>query len=158
MIQRVQTLYLLGAVILGIVLFFVGIAQFNYVAYESTKTIILSLTGISVQEGSGKAIMQPNMVLIGVNVFIVIDCLAAIFLFKNRRVQLLLCKLISLAVLVLTALLAYSIYNLLNIKDLISREFLSGALLPLLMLIMVNLAARNINKDEQLVRSADRIR
>ena len=83
MIQRVQTLYLLGAAILGILLFFVGIAKFNYVAYESSKTIILSLTGISVQEGSSKAIMQPNMVLIGVNVFIVIDCLAAIFLFKS---------------------------------------------------------------------------
>lgn len=158
MIQRVQTLYLLVAAILGVVLFFVGIAQFNYIEYEKSRIIVLSLLGRNQTDFNQISVLEENFVTIGVNAFVIFDCIAAIFLFKNRKTQIMLCKFISLAILVLTGLLAFSIYGLLNTQGLVSREFLSGSIFPLVMLILVNLAARSINKDENLVRSADRIR
>ena len=82
-----------------------------------------------------------------------------IFQFRNRAKQLLLG---SINLLLITATLGAAFYfsnkgeQLLNLK--LEGQFLTGFYLPTLALILNLLANRFIRRDEQLVRSADRLR
>jgi len=82
-----------------------------------------------------------------------------IFQFRNRAKQLLLG---SINLLLITATLGAAFYfsnkgeQLLNLK--LEGQFLAGFYLPTLALLLNLLANRFIRRDEQLVRSADRLR
>ena len=82
-----------------------------------------------------------------------------IFQFRNRAKQLLLG---SINLLLITATLGAAFYfsnkgeQLLNLK--LEGQFLTGFYLPTLALLLNLLANRFIRRDEQLVRSADRLR
>ena len=82
-----------------------------------------------------------------------------IFQFRNRSMQLMLG---SINVLLITATLGASFYfsnqgeQLLNIK--LESQFLAGFYMPTMALLLNLLANRFIRRDEQLVRSMDRLR
>ncbi|WP_420460828.1 DUF4293 domain-containing protein [Neolewinella sp.] len=81
--------------------------------------------------------------------------LAAIFLYTNRRLQKIFC---NVAILITVAYAAYGVllWSTDRAADQAEPEF--GLALPLLTIVFAALAARYINKDEKLVRSADRLR
>ena len=83
-------------------------------------------------------------------------CLVNIFMFRNRLLQ----KRLTLgAILLIVLLIAIAAAYALNIPGGIEgATFNPGAYMPVPALIFCALAFRGIRKDEQLIRSADRLR
>ena len=81
--------------------------------------------------------------------------LIAVFLFRNRKLQM---NLSVLAIISTIIGLGYGIFIFLSDPESESAGFEIGSLLPLLILIFIILGWRNIKKDDKLVRSMDRLR
>jgi len=157
MIQRIQTVFLVLVVIIGIVASFMPILSFT--GYETTYIMNLYKT---VAESDVTNIVAKNMgvgVLQGV---IQLLALVIIFLYKNRQLQMKLAKLnILLIALEIAAIVIYSD----TVKTAIGPtandvvvNFKFGAIIPVLSLILTYLAIHFIKKDDKLVRAADRLR
>lgn len=82
---------------------------------------------------------------------VAIICLILIFLYKNRNLQYRLCNLAIAAIIVLVSLMLYQFLEQFMVYS-IHFAF------PVIMLINVLLAMTYIKKDENLVKSIDRIR
>lgn len=82
---------------------------------------------------------------------------AIIFMYKSRKNQLRLTGLLILLIILLIAATAFFAYSVIQSRD---AELVSWykLILPLLMLAASFLAFRGIRKDENLVRSYDRLR
>jgi len=148
MIQRKQTLFLLALVIIAISQFFITFQ--NIVISNGHWPICL-------MPGSSSDITNSNIYFpIVFNIIILVLSIIIIFLFKNRVLQY---KLSNLLV-VLNIFLVGLFFLLSYIKEgqtgTVSYQF--GSFLPLISAVFAFLAAHFIKKDEQLVRSADRIR
>lgn len=79
-----------------------------------------------------------------------------IFLFKNRRRQMLFNGINIFLNIVLVGLLIFRLYNLPG--DGLTSEKGIGLFLPIIALLLLWFANRSISKDEKLVKSIDRIR
>lgn len=92
------------------------------------------------------------MILIGLaGLLLFVD----IFLFRNRKLQSTLSK---LSIAIITGGIGLGFYELSNDSAQEAATVASGTLFPLIAIIMAYLASVFINKDEKLVRSADRLR
>lgn len=135
MIQRKQSLYLLAA---------------SIVAFGA-----LGFGNLWKSDGIWVDVIQDTGAMIA---FLISGLLSlfAVFLFKNRKLQMSLDKLnIVLNIL----LIAYLIYGLTNLPGGFSdSEKGIGLLLPFLSIILLFIANRHIKKDEELVKSVDRFR
>ena len=81
----------------------------------------------------------------------------SIFLYKNRILQMKFCLFNGLMLLAFYPI--FFLYLWVNGKSLAATSSLAAALvIPLVAVILEYMAYRKINQDEQLVRSADRIR
>ncbi len=104
--------------------------------------------------------IQDHLVLILLTLLGAVFALLAIFLFRNRRFQLLLSYLSLVTGLVAIPVAAYFLLT----DDLPEQTLLSGLnvsaglFVPLLIAILILWAVRNIKKDDKLVRSMDRLR
>ncbi|MBL4577023.1 MAG: DUF4293 domain-containing protein [Flavobacteriales bacterium] len=158
MIQRVQSIYLfLAALMSGLTLVF----PFAAVATRG-DTYILDLWGVHLYVvGHQVALMEFWTLALTIGLACATS-LVTIFLFKKRKLQITICKLNLLLYLGAIFTIFYSGDNALDyIQNLGLKGELSyklGAILPILSVILVFLASRAIKKDEDLVRSADRIR
>lgn len=157
MLQRIQSVYLAVAVISLIVAFFSPVMSFinegqiwlevyiNHFADNSSPSL-----------GLNSMILLPVQIL---DVMVVIMAGAAIFLFKNRRLQMRLVRLSIVMLLVIIALIFFYYGNVLGKATLTTPDFNhTGVYLFLVALVMFILANRGIQKDEQLVKAADRLR
>ena len=143
MIQRIQTIYLLLASIVSGVLIFV----FNL--WESLKNSIYALDFLD----SDSYILKLIPVL-----FLASAILAfiAIFIFKNRKLQFVIGRLTILINLILLGLLIYLSLTLPG-EAAVSEKGI-GMFIPILAILLIVLANKAIKKDEDLVKSADRLR
>ncbi|WP_291140801.1 DUF4293 domain-containing protein [Flavobacterium sp. UBA7680] len=148
MIQRKQTLFLLAVVVIAILQFFI---PFQKVNISETNWDICLLPGCS-SEVMGSNIYFPMVF----NSIILILGIAIIFLYKNRVLQYKLANLLVVFNIFLIGLFFILSYTKESGPEAISYQF--GSFLPLTSAIFAYLAAYFIKKDEQLVRSADRIR
>ena len=143
MIQRIQSaLMLIAAVILGL--------EFIFPFATSTKT------GTGYFSDSVFNIFD-NPILLGLVAVSLILCVLAIFLYKNRKLQsnlnwltAILCAAILGAGYFLASKDQSGAFNGINIGI--------GSMLPLISLVLLIAANRYINKDENLVKSMDRLR
>ena len=146
MIQRVQTIFLLVATILAIVMVFMPLIAFP----ASSGEMLLLVGGIS-------GFTQPALYLLFLPTIGI--PLTQIFLFKNRILQIKI-GLMAVSYWVLwTVVFSIIVYFITpsNINaSLLSPKF--GAILPIINISLIVMANRAIKKDEDLVRSADRIR
>ena len=131
MIQRIQSIYLLVAVIsMSLISFKVTVYTLNetlFMAQDDTKMFILTIVGA-------------------------IFSLLGLFMFKNRKFQM---KLIRLTVLI-QMIIGVRIFMLFNkFEVVLNNSFLFLMAFTLIALIM---AYRGVKKDDDLVRSVDRIR
>lgn len=148
MIQRKQTLFLLAVVIIAIVQFFV---PFQTLTFEDKSWQICLMPGCSAD------IMGANIyVAIILNIIILILGAVIIFLYKNRVLQYKLANLLMVFNVFIVGLFFIFSYIKEGTPGAISYQF--GSFLPLISAVFAYLAAHFIKKDEQLVRSADRIR
>lgn len=143
MIQRIQTIYLLLTSIVSGVLIFV----FNL--WETVKQNIFIVDLFSREALTLKVI--PFMFFASA-----ILAFVTIFLFKNRKLQFVLGRIIILINLFLLGLLIYLSLNLSG-EAAVSEKGI-GMFLPILAILLVVLANKAIKKDEDLVKSVDRLR
>lgn len=160
MIQRVQTLFLLLAVICGILLFLVPF--FTLVPGElATETDVyrFSLTGVNLINKDASTLLVRHWPLILLSSAITLIFLFAIFRYRNRLLQI---RMIRIALFLLLAFVGFLVFDTLQIRRLAGpgHEFQvsAGWFLILVSFVAGLLAIRYIRKDENLVRSADRLR
>ena len=143
MIQRVQTIYLLLASIVSGGLIFV----FNL--WNTIKEKIFVVDLFSREVFTLKVI--PFMFIMSA-----ILSLVAIFLFKNRKLQFVVGRIIIMINLFLLGLLIYLSLNLSGETSVSEKGI--GMFLPILAILLVVLANKAIKKDEDLIKSVDRLR
>jgi hypothetical protein len=150
MIQRIQSLYLFIGAILSVCLFI--IPSFRLVTPE--QTIVMSSCHINpAVAGISTTILVPLAVITTLMAFF---CFYSIFLYKNRKKQMLVIRinmLVALAVLITGVVYALKISSLLNatLKP-------TGIVAIVVVLCCLYLAYRGVKKDDDLVKSADRLR
>ena len=142
MIQRIQTLYLLLTAIVSGGLIFV----FNLWTVAETKKFAIDLFS----EASVWNKMVPVLFFLSAIVAII-----SIFSFKNRQQQFVLGRVIMLINLFLLGIL---IYLSLNLPGEGSSEKGIGMFIPTVAILFSVMANRAIKKDEDLVKSVDRLR
>jgi hypothetical protein len=155
MIQRIQSLYLLLIAVLS--LFFFNDSLINFIG-KSGSVIKLSFAGIvKAADTQGFELIDRLVPLSVIFIIIPLLALAAIFFFKKRNIQMWLTKvligLVSLLIL-LSGYYSYFVITRYNVKITPGLQMV----LPLLLLIFSVLAFRGIRKDDQLVKSYDRLR
>jgi hypothetical protein len=156
MLQRIQSLYLTAATILLVLLFSMPIAE---VSVPGNQFCLIRMAGVFriVPGGTEQAgiLWWPLLILL---VVIIILLLAAVLLYRKRMVQIRLCTLVILLLAGMIGLAVY--YILIAFKDIgaSAHSFRISVVFPLIAMILTYLAFRAIRKDEELVRSVDRIR
>ncbi len=150
MIQRIQSLYLLLAALVQ-VLFATG----TYFTYN-LNDVVYSVTCSGVFNSTGEKIggdMKTMILGIGISLL----ALGAIFLFKNRKQQI---KISRIGGLLTMAEILFIIISYVNVTELSVSNFSIGYvnfILPI-STILFFLAGKAIKKDDELIRSVDRIR
>jgi hypothetical protein len=159
MIQRIQSLFLLGVVILAVALFFVPVSE-KTVTETTTGEIshyVLSITNVSMAKGGElPQIISVNYPVLIVNLLILILAATTLFLFKNRPLQIRLSMLGSLVSTILLILIFYYSENMGDVQ--LKPHYQAGVYLIAVQVFLFMAARRSIRKDEMLVRAADRIR
>ena len=143
MIQRIQTVYLLLTSIISGVLIFV----FNL--WKSIEKSIFALDLLN----------SEFFLLKGIPVLFLVSAIlafVAIFLFKNRKLQFVMGRLTILINLILLGLLIYVSLTLPGEASVSEKGI--GMFIPILAILLVVLANKAIKKDEDLVKSVDRLR
>jgi hypothetical protein len=144
MIQRIQSVYLLFATFLSVGLIFVthlwvtdsGIKFFAFDAFNSKDILLKSI---------------PVLFFVsGLLAFI------TIFLFKNRKLQFVIGRVLILINFILLGILVYFSQNLSG--EIKVSEKGIGLLIPIVTIVVISLANKAIKKDEELVKSVDRLR
>ena len=150
MIQRIQTLYLLAVVALGVALIWLPVVQF-VTPEEASVLQIWELTAL------GGVPIQGVWGLLVTTLLIPVLALIDIFLYNKRLLQ--------ARLNIFTVMLCLGYYGVLAIyiwqaKLALGVEWhiLPCASFPLICLVLTLMATRRILKDEALVRAADRIR
>lgn len=146
MIQRVQSIFLLLAVVLLTMTNLVPLASFQM---PSGEIQFISVTA----SNWGNA----TWVVLITTLLAAVTSLATIFLYKKRKIQI---RLSYLALVLIALQYGYFFgytYASTSMKH-VSIASLTGIFMPLVAFICIILAIRKIKADEKLVRSLDRIR
>lgn len=134
--QRIQTLYMSVVVLLAVCLLFV----------------------IEVgADANGVALLGKDIVLVFFqSVLTILIVIVAIMQFKNRQNQFVLNR---VAILIQFFLLGFFVYRALSMPgEGLTSEKGIGAFVPIVSIVLLALSNRAIKKDEDLVKSVDRIR
>lgn len=150
MIQRIQTLYLLAVVALGIALIWLPVVQL-VTPEDAAELQVYELSAL------GGAPIQGVWGLLVTTILIPLLALIDIFLYRKRILQ--------ARLNIFTVMLCLGYYGVLAIYIWQAKlalgvdwHILPWASFPLVCLILTLMATRRILKDEALVRAADRIR
>lgn len=168
MLQRVQSLFLLGVAINMILILFLPIWEEESEAQNKETTLdAYALTLVSIEGSTEQPVKQEeNMQVQQEESTIVIAILAAvaaitafyeIFRFKNRLTQM---KLGALNNLLMLGVLGASWYYSFQGEEYLPGQgsYEIGFFLPTIAVLLNILANRYIRRDEKLVRSVDRLR
>lgn len=142
MIQRVQSIYLLLIIIFSVGLVFV------FKLWETLDSTIFAFDLFADENRLAKLIP----VFFSASGII---ALISLFKFKNRQLQFVLGRIIILINLFLLGIL---IYLSLNLPGEVSSEKGIGMFIPIIVVLFSVLANKAIKKDEDLVKSVDRLR
>ncbi len=143
MIQRVQTIFLFLIVALSALLFFLPI--FEFTLFQITTPVYVTTTD--------NWLMYIPLILNGI---VAILAIASIFLFKNRKLQMSLCNYIMIDAGIMALIFIYIVIML--ARDTLIVSYKLPLVFPFLNFILAFVSKKYIKKDDDLVRSADRIR
>ena len=143
MIQRIQTVFLLLASFVS------GAMIFVFNLWQNLKEKVFAFDLLTKESVLLKLI--PLLFFISA-----ITSFGAIFLFNNRKLQFVIGRIVILTNLFLLGLLIYLSLTLPG-EALVSEKGI-GMFLPILAILLVVLANKAIKKDEDLVKSVDRLR
>jgi hypothetical protein len=144
MIQRIQSVYLLGATIMSVGLIFL----LNLWVNEDQNEFF-------VMDGFNSDVLLLKAMAI---LFFVSGILSftSIFQYKNRQKQFVFGRLTILINFIIIGILVYYSQNLSG--EITVSEKGIGSIIPILTIVLVALANKAIKKDEELVKSVDRLR
>ncbi|MCI9846722.1 DUF4293 domain-containing protein [Flavobacterium pectinovorum] len=136
MIQRIQTIYLLLTfLITGVLLFFIPLWTINGKAFYFMQD-------------------QIYTILLGLSTMLTI---ISIISYKKRQNQFVMGRLNIILNLILLGLFVYRSLNLSGETNVVSEKGI-GMFLPIVAIVLLVLANKAIKKDEDLVKSVDRLR
>ncbi|RFS23840.1 DUF4293 family protein [Chitinophaga silvatica] len=147
MIQRIQSLYLLLAAA-------AGTAALSFNLWKATLSS--NPNPVTVNASS-------NYLLFVLYIIIILLSIGTIFLYKKRKVQF---RLSIFNILFAFAALAYQYVVVQKTANklteggttIVSASYLPASFLPIVIIILLFLAARGMYKDEKLIKSLDRLR
>ena len=150
MIQRIQTLYLLAVVALGIALIWLPVVQF-VTPEDAAELQVWEMSAL------GGVPLQGLWGLLVTTILIPVLAFVDIFLYRKRLLQ--------ARLNIFTVMLCLGYYGVLAIYIWQAKlalgvdwHLMPWASFPLVCLVLTIMATRRILKDEALVRAADRIR
>jgi len=147
MIQRIQSVYLLLASLIG-----------AFLGFYNPHLWRARLVNNNYRYFSG----QSDYKYFVLTMIIILLAFVSIFLFKKRRLQLRLTILnlfLSIGLIVLQYFLIQQTETSLIVAEMLdTATYLPAAFIPIPMVVLLFLAARGIRKDEKLIRSLDRLR
>ncbi len=159
MIQRKQSIFLALVIGLSILLFIPALAPFAFVHSGSSNKfdVVLNLIGITT---NSTAITQPAAYqgLIALNVLLILFSTYALLRYTKRTLQIKLCYLTAVIALLLMGGMWLFTDVIKHKTDDPHAVYLIGFYFPLIQLVLLYMAASAIQKDEDLVRSSDRLR
>ncbi len=145
MIQRSQSVFLLIVVVISMVLLKVPVYELHDFAASGTVGKVTSFN------------IMDNTLLVILNSAIGLIAFITIFLYKWRNVQIRFCNITLLLTCLLIALLFFVADTMSsNMNQRVQYRY--GSYLPLIELVFLFLASRAVKKDDDLVKSADRLR
>jgi hypothetical protein len=156
MIQRIQSLYLAVAVVCFCLLFFFPVAIYHHEVQGTYQLFVTGMKYVDQQTTINFWATFPMVLLTGIALLL---SAASIFLFKKRKLQLLLVNLSILFTIVLVALI-FLFYADHLFKDIVKvlPSYQFGGFIPLISLVFLILSFRAIRKDDNLVKSTERLR
>jgi hypothetical protein len=154
MLQRIQTLYLLLAAIVLSLLFFFPLAE---LAINNSTFYTFKFNGLFEQSSKGEVLSMSTIAvaaILGINIFL---CVLAIIAFKMRHIQIRMCIFnIILLICLLGIIYFYIAVPFAKFQAIVHYKVFVA--LPLVAVILNYMAIRAIQKDEDLIKSIDRIR
>jgi hypothetical protein len=152
MIQRIQSVWLLLASITIFLLLAIPVAS----SVEGGKEFWVQATGLFQQENGVTTKVDTFTPLLICVIAVGLMCIAVIFSYKKRSLQ----KKLCIALMAMVASLTFWTFNYVQKipGGLANVTYNAGIALPILAIVFCALAVRGITKDEQLLRSADRLR
>lgn len=152
MLQRVQTLYLMGVFILTLLMFTGPIAEFS--AEEGVLT--LKHSGILNHLGEKMQLSTWPLTLI----FSLVSILSFfnVFSYKNRVRQMRLCIFLMLVSFGMAGMMFYYTWVAVNKFETLQTLYQWRFVIPPIIIILLYLAFRGIRRDELMVKAYDRIR
>lgn len=156
--QRKQTLFLTIAVVLAGLLHALDLASYERMGKDGAVT--LRLYGLY---GADGARVDPPLTipLYLLNALLIVQLLVSMALFKKRERQLRFTRLAFIFSLGMIAGIVFthsSVASAMGTANTVSSTLLPGAYIPFILPVLVWLAERGIKKDEELVKSAERLR
>lgn len=153
MIQRIQSLYLIGSILICVIMYFLPL---GYI--ESDSIIKFSVCGFFDAEN----MIQFNWMLSSILSVTLLVQLIALFMFSNRPRQAMLTQvsLILILLFAVAALLYEDLFSISNESGAIEQhiQYNWNIILIAISWILTYMALRSIKKDEALVRASDRMR
>lgn len=128
-----------------------GGALFNNVSYEATVFGMKTLA-------SPPETVYSSLPLAGLTLLIALIAFITIFLYKNRKRQILLSNINSFLIVLFYALLAYYLSSFKEQAEEMPFQMKIAIAFPLIDLVLYYLAVRKIKADEALIRSLNRLR
>lgn len=152
MLQRPQTLYLLGVFILSIFMFTGPLAMFTLEGGE----LILTHKGVTDRDGAALELAAWPLTVM----FILVAVLAFlnIFFYRNRVRQMRICVFLMLLNAGMVGLILFYIYLIRSSNEGLQTIHQWRIVIPPISIILMYLALRRIRRDELLVKAYDRIR
>lgn len=150
MIQRIQSVWLLLAALISMLLFYFDIVTINYESTGSEIDQSFSLMGFGIQ----------GYLLAALAAALVILPFLAIFMFKNRKKQIL----VTILAMVLNfgfvafSIMAIGSFTTNHQPAVTGSTYGMAAFVPLITVIFLFMAIKGIRKDDKLVKSVDRLR
>lgn len=158
MIQRIQSFFLVIVILLHVAMFFTTIWE----GVLAAQTAEVDLFGITYSERAAQNTpvnSQYTLWMVALNTTIVVLSFGGVFLFRRRRLQVQMVRLLILMECVLLALMFFTIEEAKEfVVETSNIPWRLGIFIPALAIILLFLASRYIIRDERLVRSADRLR
>jgi hypothetical protein len=155
MIQRIQSIYLLLA---SLVIFLLFLFPMVHNVYVNGVPSTISVSGVIQDVNGQQAHTQSFIALIAATAIVAIIPLILIFLYKNRKQQITLCYGYIVVVIGYTFWISQTVKGLVGDVELKTSNFGIGALLSSVSIVLTILAFKAIQRDEKLVKSADRLR
>jgi len=125
---------------------------------DAGSVMTITFNGLLKGNGTGDLeLVQPLIIITVLIVMLALVPFITLFLFKKRKIQLVFSKIVIVLAVLFTVVSGYYAYHVMNEYSVRILPALKS-IIPVLTLLFSVLAYRGIKKDDDLVRSYDRLR